>query len=112
MSKNVWQKLGSPKLKPSVIALRAYDSHPSTPVGLYQNVPIFLAGKTVHIDIEVLDAHLDYNILLGQSYMYSMSVIASFVFCIMISHEDRIITVDQLTHSEKRPVTNTDVILP
>ena len=65
MSKNVWQKLGAPEIKPSVITLRAYDGRPSTPVGLFQNVPVCLVGKTVHIDIEVLDAHLDYNILLG-----------------------------------------------
>ena len=69
MSKKIWQKLGSPELKPLVITLRAYDRHPSTPVGLHQNVPVCLARKTVHIDIEVLDAHLDYNILLRQSYM-------------------------------------------
>ena len=30
----------------------------------------------------------------------------------MFPHEDRIITVDQLKHSEKCPLTNTDVILP
>ena len=65
MSKNVWQNLGSPELKPSDITLRAYDGRPSTLVGLYQNVPVYLAGKMVLIDIEVLDAHLDYNILLG-----------------------------------------------
>ena len=102
MSKNVWQKLGAPKLKPFVITLRAYDGWPSSPISLFQNVPVCLAGKMVHIDIEVLDTHLDYNILLGWSYMYAMSTIASSVFYIMIfPHEDRIITVEQITHSEK-----------
>ena len=51
MSKNVWQKLGSPELKPSVITLQAYNGDPSTSVGLYQNVPVCLAGKTVHTHI-------------------------------------------------------------
>ena len=101
MSKNLWQKLGAPELKPSVITLKAYDGHPSTPIGLFQNVPVYLAGKTVHIDIEVLDAHLDYNILLGRSYIYAMSAIASSIFRIMMfPHEDQIIIVDQLTHTE------------
>ena len=45
--------------------LRAYDGHPSTPIDLYQNVLVYLAEETVHIEIEVLDAHLEYNILLG-----------------------------------------------
>ena len=67
----------------------------------------------VHIDIKVLDAHLDYNILLWKSYMYAMSAIASSVFHIMMfPHEDWIIIVDQLTHSEKRPLTKMDKVLP
>ena len=91
----MWQKLGSPELKPSIIMLKSYNGRPSTPVDLYQNVPVCLAGKTLHIDIKVLDTHLDYNILLGRSYMYAMSAIASSIFCIMMfPHEDRTITVD------------------
>ena len=30
----------------------------------------------------------------------------------MVPHEDQIITIDQLTHTEKHPLTNMDVILP
>ena len=113
MSKNVWQNLGAPELKPSIITLRAYDSHPLTPIGLFKNVPIFFSSKTVHIDIEVLDAHLEYNIILGKSYMYAMSAITSSIFCIMMfPHEDWIIIVDQLTHTEKRPLNSTDMVLP
>ena len=84
MSKNVWYKLQSPKLNPSDIILIAYDGRPSAPVGLYQNVLVFLASKMVLINLEVLDAQLDYNILLGRSYMYSMSAIASSVFRTMM----------------------------
>ena len=66
----------------------------------------------VLIEIEVLDAQLDYNIALWWSYMYAMLAIASFIFqTIMFPHEDRIFTVDQLTHSEKWPLTYTDVTL-
>jgi len=69
MSKFLWKNLGSPELKPYDITLRAYDRHPSAPVGLYPSVLVKLARKLVLIDIEVLDAQLDYNILLGRSYM-------------------------------------------
>ena len=87
--------MGSPELKPSVITLRAHEDSPSTLVSLYQNVPVCLARKMVHIDIEILDTHLDYNILLGRSYMYAMSAIAFSVFRIMMfPHKDHIITVD------------------
>jgi hypothetical protein len=40
MSKTVWQKLGSLDLLPSAITLQAYDGRPSSPEGLFQNVPV------------------------------------------------------------------------
>ena len=80
MSKTVWQKLGSPELTPSAITLRAYDRRPSSPEGLLQNVPVELGGKTILIDIEVIDVTLDYNILFGRSYMYAMKAVASSIF--------------------------------
>ena len=64
MSKMFWQKLGSPELKPSEIILKSYEVRPSSHVGLYQDVLVHLARKAVLIDIEVLDAQLDYNIFL------------------------------------------------
>ena len=45
--------------------LRAYDRCSLAPFDLYQNVLVYLDDKTVLIDIEVFDAQLDYNILLG-----------------------------------------------
>jgi hypothetical protein len=84
MSKSVWKQLGSPELIPSTIMLRAYDGHPSQPEGLYQNVLVELGGKMILIDIEFIDAQLDYNILFGRSYMYAMQVVASSVFRTML----------------------------
>jgi hypothetical protein len=113
MSKIVWKKLSSPELVPSAITLRAYDGRPSSPEGLFQNVPIELGGKTILIDIEVIDAPLDYNILFGHSYMYAMKVVASSVFhTMMFPHNGKIITIDQITHYEPNHSTNIDNILP
>jgi hypothetical protein len=113
MSKFVWKKLGSPELVPSSITLRDYDGRPSSPEGLFQNVPIELGGKTILIDIEVIDAPLDYNILFGCSYMYLMKVVASSVFCtMMFPHNGKIVTIDQLTHYEPNHSANIDNILP
>jgi hypothetical protein len=39
-----------------------------------------LGGKTISIDVEVVDAPLDYNLLLGRSWFYAMIVVASSVF--------------------------------
>jgi hypothetical protein len=113
MSKTVWQKLGSPELTPSPITLRAYDGRPSSPEGLLQNVPVELGGKTILIDIEVIDVTLDYNILFGRSYMYAMKAVASSVFrTIMFPHNGKIVTLDQLSYYEPNPSANVDNILP
>jgi hypothetical protein len=99
MSKLLWKKLGSPELVPSSITLRAYDGRPSSPEGLFQNVHVELGGKTILIDIEVIDAPLDYNILFGRRYMYAMKAIASSVFhTMMFPHNGKNATIDQLTH--------------
>jgi hypothetical protein len=112
MSKTVWQNLGSPELLPSSITLRSYDGRPSSPEGMFQNVPIELVGKTILIDIEFIDAPLDYNILFGCTYMYAMKGVASSVFRkIMFPHNGKIVTVDQVTHYEPNPSTNLDNIL-
>ena len=101
MAALVWQQLESPELAPSTITLRAWDGHASQPIGLFRNCPITLAGKTVCVDVEVIDAPLDYNILLGRSYTYAMSVVPSAVHCKMFfPHNGNIVTIDQLTYHE------------
>jgi hypothetical protein len=113
MFKVVWKKLGSPKLVLSTITLRDYDGRPSCPKGIFQNVPVELGGKTILIDIEVIETPLDYNILFEHSYMYSMKVVASSVFrMMMFPHNRKIVTIDQLTHYEPNRSSNIDNILP
>ena len=65
MLTSVWKKLRSPTLQPFTTTLHAYDGHPTRAQGILLHVPITLAGKTVLIDIEVVNAQLDYNLLLG-----------------------------------------------
>jgi hypothetical protein len=113
MSKTVWKKLGSPELLPSAITLRAYDGRSASPEGIFQNVPIELGGKTILIDIEVIDAPLEYNILLGRTYMYAMKAVASSIFrTIMFPHNGKIVTIDQVTHYEPNPSASLDNMLP
>lgn len=103
MATSVWKQLGSPNLSPSIITLCSWDSHPSHPLGLYHNFPIVVSRKTVSIDIEGIDAPLDYNILLYHSYTYVMSVVTSAVFCKMcFSHNGKISTIDQLTYYDPK----------
>ena len=95
MSTLVWQKLGSPIVQPSSTTLRAYDGHPTEAQGILPHVPIKLVEKTVLIDIEVFNAQLDYNLLLGRSYMYAMRIVASTIFHLMMfPHKGKIVIVD------------------
>jgi hypothetical protein len=112
MSKVIWKKIDSPELVPSAITLRDYDGRPSSLEGFFQNFPVELGGKTILIDIEVINAPLDYNILFGCSYMYYMKEVSSSMFCtMMFPHNGKIITIDQLTHYEPNHSANIDNIL-
>ena len=96
MSTLVWQKLGSPILQPSTTTLWAYDNHP-----------------IVLIDIEVVNNQLDYNLLLGRSYMYAMRAVASTVFHLMMfPHEGNIVTVDKLSYHDLQGLTAPTNFIP
>jgi hypothetical protein len=69
-----------------------------------------LGGKTVTIDVEVVDAPLNYNLLLGRSWFYAMTIVTSSVFqCVKFPHQGKIVTIDQLdlcTPDARIPATN------
>jgi hypothetical protein len=52
------------------------------------------------IEVEVIDAPLEYNILLGRKWIYAMLVVVSSVFCVLcFPHEGKIVMIDQLSLS-------------
>jgi hypothetical protein len=52
------------------------------------------------VEVEVIDVPLDYNILLGRIWTYSMQALVATVFCVlMFPHEGQIVTIDQLYFS-------------
>jgi len=84
----------------------------SQPLDMYCKCLVTLAGKTIHVDIKVIDAPLNYNILLGRSYIYAMLAIASAVFRKMcFPHEGKIVTIDQLTYYEPSSLTSPKSII-
>jgi hypothetical protein len=51
----------------------------------------------VNVEVEVFDAPLDYNLLLGRSWINSMRVVVSTLFHVVrFPHQGKVITVDQL----------------
>ena len=67
MSLSCWIAIGSPEINRSPTILKSFDGRNLKPYGILSSCPVELGGKTVLIDIEVIDEPLDYNLLLGRS---------------------------------------------
>jgi hypothetical protein len=91
MSISCWRAIGSTK----IIPLQAFNGHEFLPHGILTAFPIELGGKIVSVDMELVDSHLEYNILLVLSWFYAMMVVASSVFRVLCSpHQGCIVTID------------------
>ena len=80
--------------------LRSYEILPS--------LKVRLEGKTIAIEVKVVDVPLDYNLLLGRNWMYSMQVVASSLFQVVcFPFNGKMITIDQT--SFKNPCVTTSL---
>ena len=104
LSSTAWKALGSPSLLPEMRNLTGFDKGTSRPLGILPNVPITLRGKTVQMNVMVVQGPLDYNLLLGRDYIYCMGAIVSSLFRVMcFPHEGRVVKlVDQLSFPGSR----------
>jgi hypothetical protein len=75
-----WKAIGQPTLSPSPTLLTSFDGNFFRPHGIVPCFPVQLGGKTVCVEVEVVDAPLDYNLLLGRSWTYVMQDMVSTVF--------------------------------
>jgi hypothetical protein len=92
-----WKSIGSPLLTESHNTLKAFNGSGFKPYGFLPSLSIMLEGKMVQVEVEVFDAPLDYNLLLGRSWIDSMHAVVSTLFCVMhFPHQEKVITVDQL----------------
>jgi hypothetical protein len=64
-------------------------------MGVLPQLPITLGGKIVLIDMMVIDSPLDFNMLLGRDYVYTMNAVVSSLFRVMcFPHNGNIVTID------------------
>jgi hypothetical protein len=78
--------------------LKAFDGHVFKPHNIVSLFPVMLEGKTMTVEVEVVDAPIDYNLLLGRSWTYVMEVVpSSCLRCIKFPHEGKLVTIDQLS---------------
>jgi hypothetical protein len=77
--------------------LKSFNGTSFKPYGVLPSLSIALEGKAVTVEVEVFDAPLDYNLLLGRSWIDSMRVVVSTLFhVICFPHQGKVVTVDQL----------------
>ena len=99
ISSTAWKVLGSPSLLPKMRNLTGFDKGTSRLLGILPNLLITLRRKTVYLNVMVVQGPLDYNLLLGRDYIYSMGPIVSSLFrVICFPHEGRVVQlIDQLS---------------
>jgi hypothetical protein len=97
MSVTCWKSIGSPTLTESHNTLKAFNGTCFKPYGVLTSLSITLEGKSVNVEVEVFNAPLDYNILLGRSRIDSMCAVVSTLFRVVcFPHQGKFIIVDQL----------------
>jgi hypothetical protein len=65
----------------------------------------------VCVEVEVVDAPLDYNILLGHSWTYAMQAVVATIFRVLLfPHEGWIVTIDQLSFSRPDPALGASTV--
>ena len=107
ISSLTWKTLGSPKLLTIDSQLFAYDRRPGESMGVLPQFPITLGGKTIFVDMMVVDLPLDFNMLLGHDFFYAMNVVVSSLFQVMcFPHNGNIVTIYQLASNNHRPTLN------
>jgi hypothetical protein len=65
----------------------------------------------VCVEVEVVDAPINYNLLLGRSWTYAMQAVVATVFHILLfPHEGWIVTIDQLSFSRPEPALGASTV--
>jgi len=72
MSVICWKSIGSIALTESHNMLKYFNGTGYKPYGVLPALAIALERKTIIIEVEVFDAPLDYNLLLGHSWIDAM----------------------------------------
>jgi hypothetical protein len=93
---NAWKSFGSSELAPMTQNLLTFDIRVSQPLGILPQFPITLGGKTVYVNVMVVHDPLDFNLLLGQDYVYIMRI-----FCVYSLSSDMFPS--QQKHSNDQP---------
>jgi hypothetical protein len=106
-----WKDIGHPILSMSPTFLTIFYGHSFKPHEIIPSFLVNFGGNTVCIEVEVVDAPLDYNLLLGRSWTYAMHPVVAIVFWVFLfPHEGRIVTIDRLSLSHSDPSSGASMV--
>lgn len=80
MSLSYWKAIGSLQLNQPPTTLKFFDGRTYKPCGILNSLQVKLGGKILLVEVEVIDRPLDYNILVGHTWVYAMTVVVSTYF--------------------------------
>lgn len=94
-----WRAIRSSSLITYQTILKVFDGHSFWPHGIIAALPIELGGKTISMEVEIVNAPLTYNLLLGRTWFYEMKAVTSSVFRVVhFPHLGKVVTIDQLDY--------------
>jgi hypothetical protein len=113
MSLICWKALDSPNLSQSSTMLTTFDGRSFHPHSILPAFLIHLGGKMIEVDVEVVDAPIDYNLLLGHNWNYAMTIVVSSVFCTLcFPHVGKIVMINQLSFAYASPNAYVGSLIP
>jgi len=79
--------------------LKAFGIHDFKSHGIISTFLVTLGGKIVSIEVEVVNAPLDYDISLGISWLYAMMKVVSLVFRVLhFPNQGEVVSIDHLEY--------------
>jgi hypothetical protein len=113
MSLTCWKAIISSTLSQSLTMLTAFEDHSFHPHSILPTFPFQLGGKMVEVDVKVVDAPLDYNLLLGCNWTYVMTAFLSTIFHTLFFPQDgKIAMIDQFSFSYTSPNASVGPSIP
>jgi len=113
MSMSCWKAIGSPSAIASPTLLTEFDSHSHRLHGIIPGFHICVGGKVINIEVEIVDANRDYNLLLGRNWICEIDcIVSSLLNIICFPHEGIIVKIGQLDYSLGDSQVTSDSTIP
>jgi hypothetical protein len=104
MSLTFFKSISSLNLSQSMTMLTNFDGRSFRPHKILLTFLVQLGGKIVEVYVEVVDAPLDYYLILGSNWNYAMIAVFSSIFrTLCFPHEGKIVMIDQLSFAHTSP---------